>query len=157
MNVLLPEPLIQALAQRPQRELACRERARRHVPPQAARRTREDERASLPLRVEPVLLERLDRRARERERTVHVHVHRSAQVVGSDGEERSPLCERDVVHRDAELGRTARGPRVRQDGRECRGRVLVAVRFGDEPGGLVSGTVIPISNDWKKHGLPRRR
>ena len=46
-------------------------------------------------------------RARERERTVHVHVHRSAQVVGSDREERSPLCERDVVHRDAELGRTA--------------------------------------------------
>ena len=157
MNVLLPELLVQALAQRPQRKLARRERARRHVPPQAARRTREDERASLPLRVEPVLLERLDRGAGERERAMHVHIHRSAQVIGRDGEERAPLRERDVVHRDAELGRTARGPRVRQDGRECRGRVLVAVRFGDEPGGLVAGTVSPISDDWKKHGLPRRR
>ena len=141
VNILLPKLLAQTLTQAPQRELAGRERARRHVPAQAPRRAREDERAALAPRVERVLLERLHRRPRERERAVHVHVRHVAQLLGRHGEERPTRRKAQVMQHDAQLCRAASGPGVCEDGRERGGHVFVAVGLGEETGRLrvVSG------------------
>lgn len=58
MNVLFPEFLRQALAQRAKRKLARREGARGHVTPQACRCACDQQRAPLTLIVQFVRLER---------------------------------------------------------------------------------------------------
>lgn len=134
MDVLLSELLVQALAERSERELARGERARDHVPAQAARRAREDERAALAARIERVLAEGQDRPARERERPVDVGVHDARDVALIEREERLPDGGRRVVNRNAELARSARGPRVRGDRGEDICERLVAVRVDRERG-----------------------
>lgn len=130
MDVLRPELLVQALAERTQRELSRCKRARRHVPAETPRRAREDERAALPLRVDRVLLERGYDLVRERERTMHVRVRDLREVRLGDVEEALAHSDACVPERRADLGRgPVRGPRMLADGAKDVRERLVAVRL----------------------------
>ena len=138
MDVLLPKLLVQTLAQRPQRELAGRERARDHPTPPATSRAREYQCPPLPLLVERVVLERFDDPARERERPVYVGIDDPSNVRGGDTEEGLADDPADVVHSDAQLAGGVRrgGPGVGENGGEEGGRGVVGVRADGERSGL---------------------
>ena len=127
MDVLLPELLREALAQRAHAELARREPARPRVAAQRGRRARKDERAALPAPVDLVLLELEDDAAGERERRGHVHLQLVCDVLLGDVEEALKHSRGGVPNPDAEVGGPFVGPLVREDGVEYGERGLVRV------------------------------
>lgn len=132
MDILLPKFFAQALAQRPQRELARGKDARRHVPPNARCRSSENQRPAVSLCVNRVLLEVLDDLVRERKRPVDVCIDDRLDVRLVHFEERLPHTCRCIVQRGAHLAGPIIRPLVRPDGREDVREVLVAVGLDRE-------------------------
>ena len=115
MDVLLPELLGEALAQRADAVLPRRERARERVPAHARRRAREDERPPAPVLVQRVLTQGEHDLARERERGLDVHLERRVDVRFGDVQEGAEDVHAGVPERDAQLGLPRGGPRVARD------------------------------------------
>lgn len=153
MNILLRKLLRQALRQCPCPELTRRKRARHHVPAQARRRTREDERAALAVfRVNAIVFEREDRPAGEGECGGDARLEAALHVLGSQVKEGLPCALRGVVHRGADnvLGFREFGV----DRSPCGSDVVVRVRGYGKGGGLVSSKSVSSRNKWSKLETP---